>query len=115
MITDLPWQLWIILLEVWVSAVVASYIFSTKYYTYTWRNIWWVASDLGIIALLIWGGNPSWQHLTFGFLYAWAIFMRVRKTLRRHEQEINRPESEGAQVTGLVFLATLLTLLVVTG
>ena len=115
MITDLPWQLWIILGEVWVSAIVVTHIFEKKFYAYTWRNAWWVLSDIGIIALLIWGGSPSWQHLTFGLLYAWAIFTRVRKTLRKHRQEFARPQNEGSITTGAVLIATLLTLLVVTG
>lgn len=114
MLTDLPWQLWIILGEVWVSAVVASFIFETRHYKYTWRNIWWSASDVGIIALLIWGGNPSWQHLIFGLLYSWAVITRIRKTVKKRDS-IAFPEGDGTQTAGLVILATLLTLLVVTG
>lgn len=115
MLTELPWQLWIILGEVWLSAIVASFIFEKQFYKYTWRNIWWVLGDLAVITLLIWGGSPSWQHLTFGLLYAWAIVTRVRKTARGHQQDFKKPESDGAQTVGIVLISTILTLLVVTG
>jgi hypothetical protein len=116
MMTELPWQLWILVGEVWLSAIIGSYVLSKPVYKYTWRNIGWAFSDLAMIALLIWGGNPSWQHLLFGSLYAWAIINRTRKTINGTEYETKGGDApEGLKTFFIVLFSTALTLLIVTG
>lgn len=114
MLSELPWQLWVIIGELWVSALIGSVILN-KTYRYSWKGIGWVFSDVVMIALLVWGGNPSWQHFIIGALYGWAVINRIRKTIEGRVHVHDKEAPEGLTTFFLCLLSTVFTLLVVTG
>lgn len=111
----LPWQLYLLLVEVLVSVSIALYWVDTdKVIQYGWKRftfygIW----DAVSIGLLVWAGSASWQHFLLGGCYVWAIYTSARRSARKHvahmaSQTVSKNWSFAACVLIAMFQAYLI-------
>lgn len=82
----LPWQLYLLLVEVLVSLSIALYwVDADRVIQYGWKRFTLYGTwDAACIALLVWAGSVSWQHFLLGGFYVWAIYSSARRSARKH-------------------------------
>lgn len=119
MLTEMPWQFLVLIVEFWASALIAAkYIFDGRTRRYGFRTLPWAACDVAMIALLVWGAtHASWQYVVVAFMYILAVTMNLYKSAQGKAVDFKKPQpgSEGMTTFFLAIIPTIQTLLLVTG
>lgn len=117
--TDLPWQLDVLIIETVVSMGLAYLMAMSLNGVQYGKPATWIIGppwDLLCIALIVSGGNWSWQHVLLTVLYTTVLLRSLHANLtRRYASFADEKKRPGVTAFFTVLLGAGLIALIVTG
>ena len=111
MYPDVPWQIDVLIAEAVVSVLLASWYIFRGWQPTLGGAILGVLWNVAVFALILWGGSPTWQHVAYTVLNAWALCASLgRVSTLKPVKPADNPSS--ATFGGVLITAGMLYLLI---
>lgn len=122
MMFDLPWQLWVLVGETMLSAVLGAIFIANGHANRQGRHerVLYLFWDASLIPLLLTGASAfqlglSWQHTVLLVAYTWSVFRGARRLWRNEKPKPIPEDRPNTAALVCTILGSAIIALIITG